>query len=166
MDAILSRRSVRRYTPESVSQECVERLLAAGMAAPSAGDERPWHFVVIRDATTRNCIPNIHPYAHMVSEAPVALLVCGDLNLQKHHGFWVQDCAAATENVLVEAHHLGLGAVWLGVYPVPGRVEGLRRLLEVPEHVVPFALVALGHPAEHKGPGERFDPTRIHHDRW
>ena len=141
-------------------------LLRAAMMAPSAGDERPWHFVVIHDRQIKEKIPQIHRFAPMAPDAPVALLVCGDENLQKHHGFWVQDCAAATENILIEAQQLGLGAVWLGVYPVEGRVQGFRRLLDIPEHVIPFSLVLAGHPAEQKKPADRYDESRVHTDCW
>jgi len=166
MDPVLSRRSVREYTAQPVSDDMLHTLLKAAMVAPSAGDERPWHFVVIDDQRIKEKIPEIHRFAPMAPNAPVALLVCGDENLQKHHGFWVQDCAAATENILIEAQQLGLGAVWLGVYPVEGRVQGFRRLLDIPEHVVPFALVLVGHPAEHKKPANRYDESRVHKDSW
>jgi nitroreductase len=166
MSPVLSRRTIREYTEQPVSDEMVCRLLKAAMAAPSAGDERPWHFVVICDRQIREKIPEIHRFAHMAPCAPVALLVCGDENLQKHFGFWVQDCAAATENILIEAQELGLGAIWLGVYPIEGRVQGFRRLLNIPEHVIPFALVLAGYPAEHKKPADRYDHSRVHRDSW
>jgi len=166
MDAVLARRSIRKYTDEPVSDDAVQALLAAAMAAPSAGNEQPWHFVVVRDAALRRQVPQIHPYSLMVPQAPVAILVCGDETLEKHAGYWVQDCSAATENLLIEAEQLSLGAVWLGIYPVGERVEAFRGLFGIPEHVIPFALIAVGHPAEHKDPAERFDPARVHHDRW
>ncbi len=166
MDAVLSRTSIRSYTEYPVSADSLQKMLQAAMAAHSAGDQRPWHFVVIEDLAVREQIPNIHPFAHMTPEAPVAILVCGDPTLQKHPGFWVQDCAAATENILIEAQALGLGAVWLGVYPIEGRVQSFRRLLNLPAHVVPFALVPVGHPGERKQASPRLDESRVHHDRW
>lgn len=166
MDAVMARRSIRRYTPEPVSDGDVRRLLEAAMAAPSAGDERPWHFVVIRDRGLREQVPTVHPYSAMVPQAPVAILICGDERLEKHRGYWVQDCSAATENLLIEAVELGLGAVWLGVYPVEKRVEDFRRLLGIPPEVIPFALIAVGHPAETKPPAARYDAERVHQDRW
>jgi nitroreductase len=165
-DPVLSRRSVRKYTTEPVTDEHVERLLRAAMAAPSAGDQRPWQFVVVRDRATLAAITEVHPYARMLHEAPLAIVVCGDTELEKWLQFWEQDCAAATENLLVEAEALGLGAVWLGVHPLTERVEGLRRLLDAPGHVVPFAVVAVGHPAQRKPPSDRYDPARVHHDSW
>jgi len=166
MDAVLSRTSIRSYTEHPVSEDSLQKMLQAAMAAHSAGDQRPWHFVVIEDSVLREQIPDIHPFAHMTPEAPLAILVCGDPTLQKHPGFWVQDCAAATENILIEAQSLGLGAVWLGIYPIEGRVQSFRRLLNLPGHVVPFALVPVGHPGERKRASLQFDESRVHHDRW
>ena len=165
-DPVLSRRSIRKYTDEPVDDATVERLLRAAMAAPSAGNQQPWHFVVLRDRETRRAITGFHPYARMLPDAPVAVLVCGDPSSGKWPQMWEQDCSAATENILVEAAALGLGAVWLGVHPIEERVTGLRELLGVPEHVVPFSIVPVGHPAEHKGPSARYDPARVHLERW
>jgi nitroreductase len=166
MDATLLRMNVRSFTNHAVCQESVRKLLQAAMAAHSEGDERPWHFMVIEDAAIREQIADIHPYAHMVPQAPVAILVCGDLTLQKHSGFWVQDCAAATENILIEAQSLGLGAVWLGIHPVEGRVQNFRKLLDLPSHVVPFALTPVGYPAEQNGLKSRYDESRVHFGHW
>ena len=166
MDAILSRRSIRRYTEQKVSDEMIKELLEAAMSAPSAGNEQPWHFIVIRDRQILNEIPNYHPYSQMLKQAPVAIMVCGDERLQKYEGYWVQDCSAATENILIAAQAKGLGGVWLGVYPVEDRVAGLRKLLGIPEEVITFSLVSIGYPAEQKPGSDRYDDSRVHHDRW
>lgn len=166
MEAILSRRSIRRYTEQAVSDETIQELLAAAMSAPSAGNEQPWHFVVIKDRDILNEIPNLHPHSGMLKEAPVAILVCGDLDLQKYEGFWVQDCSAATQNLLVAAQAKGLGGVWLGVYPSEDLVVGLRKMLDMPDNAVPFSLISIGYPAEQKPPADRYDESRVHHDRW
>ena len=166
MDPVLSRSNVREYTTQPVADEMLRMLLKAAMAAPSAGDERPWQFVVIDDQRIKEKIPKIHRFAHMAPNAPVALLVCGDENLQKHHGFWVQDCAAATQNILLAATALGLGTVWLGVYPRMDRVDGLRRLLNLSDHIMPFALVPVGYPAEEHGPVDRYDETKVYRNGW
>ena len=166
LDAILSRRSIRKYTAEPVGDELVEQLLKAAMAAPSAGNQQPWQFVVIRDRKTLDAVPKFHPYSKMITEAPLAILVCGDVPKETVKGYWQQDCSAATENLLVAAQALGLGAVWLGVHPVGEREDGLRKLLGIPEGIIPFALIAIGHPGEHKPPGDRYDPARVHHERW
>ena len=166
MDAILTRRSIRHYTAQPVAEELITGFLKAAMAAPSAGNEQPWEFVVLTERTILDRIPSFHPYAAMLKEAPAAILVCGDLAREKHEGYWVQDCSAATENILIAVNEEGLGAVWLGIYPREERVRGLRQLLSIPETIVPFALVAIGYPAEKKEPADRFDASRLHYNSW
>ena len=166
MGNILSRRSIRKYTGATVSDEMVTELLKAAMSAPSAGNQQPWQFVVVRNQATLDLFPTLHPYAAMTPSASVVIAVCGDLNGLKYEGYWVQDCAAATENILLAAHELGLGAVWLGVYPTKDRVESIRQLLGLPEHVIPLALVSVGYPAEALPAADRFDASRVHVDRW
>lgn len=165
-DPVLSRRSIRKYTEEPVPELLVERLLRAAMSAPSAGDQRPWEFIVVRSRETLARIPDVHPYARMAPRASLAIVVCGDERVEKWPDFWVQDCSAATENILIEASLLRLGAVWLGVYPLQERVEGVRRLLGVPADRVPFSIVPVGFPAEEKPPADRWEPARVHYDTW
>jgi nitroreductase len=166
-DPVLDRRSIRKYTDQPVPDKLVETLLRAAMSAPSAGNQQPWHFVVIRDRAILDAVPGFHPYARMMVKAPVAILVCGDGDLEKSKGFWVEDCSAATENVLIEAQELGLGSVWLGLYPREDRVRKMRALvLGMPEHVIPFALLPVGYPAESKKPSHRYHEERVHHDTW
>lgn len=166
MKAIRSRRSIRRFTSEPVSDEAIQALLEAAMSAPSAGNQQPWEFVVIKDRAVLDAIPSVHPHAQMCREAQAAIVVCGNLERDSHRGFWVQDCAAATQNILIAATDRGLGSVWCGVYPREDRVKGLRNLLGLPDDIMPLALIPLGQPAEKKRPSERFDPTRIHHNKW
>jgi nitroreductase len=166
MEAILGRRSIRKYTAQAVSEDMIGSLLEAGMSAPSAGNEQPWHFVIIDDRRILDAIPSIHPHSHMLKEAPLAILVCGDLNLDVHRGFWTQDCSAATENILIAAHANGLGAVWLGIYPREERIAGVRQILSIPDHIIPFCLIAVGHPAEKKAGSNRYDESRIHLNGW
>lgn len=166
MSTIFSRRSVRKYTGEPVTDDQVGHLLKAAMSAPSAGNQQPWCFVVIRSQDVLDRIPEVHPYAAMAPHASVVIAVCGDLSGLKHEDYWVQDCSAATENVLLAAHEIGLGAVWLGVYPLENRIEGVRKLLGLPEQVIPLSLIAVGHPAESPPTVDRFDPDRVHFDHW
>lgn len=166
LEAIFSRRSIRKYLPRAVSPEQIETLMKAAMSAPSAGNQQPWHFVIIQERSLLNEIPKIHPYSKMLHEAPVGILVCGDLNLERYQHYWMIDCSAATENLLLSANALGLGAVWLGVYPVEERISKIREMFNLPENIIPFALVALGYPAEEKPPANRFDPDRVHRDKW
>lgn len=166
MNAILLRRSIRHYTSEPVPAAMITDLLRAAMAAPSAGNEQPWQFVVINDRALLDRIPRFHPHARMLHEATTAILVCGDLSKVIHEGYWVQDCAAATENLLLAATELKLGAVWVGVYPREERVAAFRDLLGIPQDIVPFTLVPVGFPDEEKGPVDRFDSRRIHYNAW
>lgn len=166
MDAVLSRRSIRKYTAEPVSDGAVKYLLECAMAAPSAHNQQPWHFVVIRNRDTLDQIPRFHPFSQMLRQAPLAILVLGEEALCKAQPFWVQDCSAATENILIGAQSLGLGAVWLGIYPAVPLINGIRRLLAIPEDITPFALVAIGHPAEQKPPSNRYNESRVHYEKW
>ena len=166
LKAILTRRSVRKFTNQDVSKEDLTDLLRAGMQAPSAGNERPWHFIVIDDPDLLSKIPEFHPYAEMLHEAPLAILVCSDRDLEKHRATWLQDCSAAIENILLTAHAKGLGGVWLGIFPNGDRVAGMQSLLSMPETIRPVGLVAIGHPALRPEPQDRFDPTRVHQNKW
>jgi len=172
LEAILSRRSIRKYTSQPVPDATVKKLLSAAMSAPSAGNEQPWHFIVITDRQTLDSMPMLPPGMRLpepgpIQLAPLAILVCGDPTSDRFHmGFWILDCAAATENILIAAHAEGLGAVWLPAYPDEERVKGIRSLLGIPEHIVPFALIPLGYPAESKPPNNRFDTARIRSNRW
>lgn len=167
MEAIFTRRSIRRYTDKPVAEETVTKLLEAAMAAPSAGNEQPWEFIVVTDRAALEQITQVHAYAHMLKQAPVAIAVCSDLARSKYPvDFWIQDCAAATENILLAAASLGLGTCWLGVYPNTERVAGVRRIFAIPDTVVPFAIVAVGHPAEQPEKANRFDKNRIHKEKW
>jgi len=166
MKAIYSRRSIRKYASEPVPADVLRDFVKAGMNAPSAGDEQPWHFVLVTERSLLDAVPSFHPHAKMLHEAPAAIVVCGDPALEKHKGYWVQDCSAATQNILLEIADRGYGGVWLGVYPRTDRVEGMRALLGVPESVVPFSIVAVGRPAEEKEPKNVFRPERLHENRW
>ncbi|HHY61000.1 MAG TPA: nitroreductase family protein [Clostridia bacterium] len=166
MDVIFERRSIRRFTAERVSDDQVKKLLQAAMAAPSAGNQQPWEFIVVRDKATFEKIMQVHPYSSPLREASVAIVVCGDTSRERHPGYWVQDCSAATQNMLLEAQYLGLGAVWLGVYPVEERVLGLRNLFKLPPAVIPLCVVAVGYPAEKKGRVDRYDEGKVHYEKW
>ncbi|MFA5361705.1 MAG: nitroreductase family protein [Candidatus Omnitrophota bacterium] len=166
MQAILNRRSIRRYSEKPVSREIIKELLEAAMSAPSAGNEQPWQFVVIDNRQVLAEIPKIHPHAGMVKDAPAAILVCGDLKKEVHKGFWVQDCSAAAENILIAVAEKGLGAVWVGFYPEGNRVTAARKLLGIPEYVVPLALIPVGYPAQELPPANRFDAAKIHYNTW
>lgn len=166
MKEILERRSIRKYLESPVSESDIEKLLRAAMAAPSAGNQQPWEFIVIKDRKVMADITKFHPHSQMLNEAAMAIVICADLDKETHVGYWVQDCSAATENILIEAQYLGLGSVWLGIYPREDRVKGLKELLNLPERVIPLSIVSLGHPAVKKDPSDRYDKLRIHINKW
>ena len=166
MDAILSRRSIRKYTEDPVPEKVINELLEAAMSAPSSSNQQPWHFVVITDRTILFEIPRFHPHSNMLYEAPLVIAVCGDLNLEKNKGMWVQDCSAATQNILLAAKAKGLGAVWLAVYPREHLINSVRKLLALPQHVFPLSLVSVGYPAEEKPRANRFNASKVHQNRW
>jgi len=164
IETILARRSIRKYTAEPVSRNDVKAMLEAAMAAPSASNLKPWHFVVITDRQVLNELARVHPHGKMLSEAPLCITVCGDTDISA--SFWVQDCSAASENLLLAATALGLGAVWLGVYPRQDRVNSIREVLKLPESIIPLNLISIGHPAEKKEPRTQYDEQRVHRQHW
>ncbi len=166
MDTIFSRRSIRKYLPKPVTRDLIEKILKAGMNAPSAGDEQPWHFIIIDKHYLLQEISEIHPYAKMLKDAPVAILVCGDLSILKFKDLWIQDCSAASENMLLAAHDMRLGAVWIGVYPVENLVREVRNILNIPQHIVPFSIIGMGYPAEEKTGRLRYDKSKVHNNTW
>ncbi len=164
LEAIFARRSIRAYTGEPVSREAIAQLLEAGMAAPSSNNRKPWHFVVVSDRETLAKLAEVHPHGRMLGQAAAAIAVCGDTEIAPD--FWIQDCAAATENILVAVAGLGLGAVWLGCHPREGRVAAIREVLGVPARVGILSLISIGHPGEKKEPRTQYDEKRVHHERW
>lgn len=166
IQALLTRRSVRRYTSEPVTAEEQETILKAAMYAPSANNQQPWQFIVIDEREKLNKLTELHPYAKSLLEAPLAVLICGDLDQVKSEGYWVQDCSAATQNLLLAAHGLGLGTVWLGVYPREARYKAIQEYLGLPETVIPFALIAVGHPAKPLPDADRYKAERVHKNGW
>jgi nitroreductase len=166
LTAIHTRRSIRKHLDRPVPEELVQKLLAAAMQAPSARNQQPWQFVVIDDRERLSKIAEFMPNAAMAAQAPLAILVCGDLDLEKSEGYWVVDCAAAVENMLLAAHALGLGAVWCGVYPRAPRMEGLRQLVGLPNHVVAHSLVVLGYGAEQVVAEDRYRRARVRRNHW
>jgi len=166
MSIIFKRRSIRKYKNEIVPDEMIEKLLRAGFAAPSARNAQPWHFIVINDRNILDEIPKFHPYSKMLTEASHAIVVCGDLSSEKVRDYWVQDCAAATQNILLMATELGLGSVWLGLYPNEERVNALKKLLQMPDEIVPLSIIAIGYPDETKEPIDRFEAKKVHYNKW
>ncbi len=160
---IFVRRSIREFTSEPVSDADVQALLEAAMAAPSARNTKPWHFVVVRDRGTLDRLAGTHTFASPLTRAPLGIIVCGEPALSE---YWVQDTSAATENILLAAAALGLGSVWIGVHPKPEREAHVRDVLGIPEEITPLNLIAIGHPAESRPPRTQFDPSRVHYEKF
>lgn len=161
---IFARRSIRRYTDESISEKDIKTILEAAMAAPSASNRKPWHFIVVTERQILDNLARVHPYGKMLFEAPLCIAVCGDTTISQR--YWVQDCSAAAENLLLAAASLGLGAVWLGVHPRKSRVGPIKKVLKIPETIVPLNLIPIGHPAEEKEPRTQYDELRVHCEQW
>ena len=165
-EAIHNRRSVRVYTQEDISPEHLKTLLTAAMNAPSAGNAQPWHFIVVKDKARLRQVAHYNPYAAMAVFAPLGILVCGDQSKERFPGYWVQDCSAAIQNMLLAAEGLGLGAVWTGVHPVPDREAHFAKEFNLPEHVKPLAFIVIGHPAQKPAPEIRYLAERVHQEIW
>ena len=166
LEAIHTRRSIRQYDDRPVPEEMVRTVLEAAMMAPSAGNVQPWQFVVVDDRDIMVQIKDTHPYVGMAAQAPLGILVCGDLRLEKYAGFWVQDSSAAMQNLLLAAHGQGLGAVWTGIHPVEERVARFRAIFSLPDPVVPLGFAVIGWPVKPGGRKTRYKPERIHRNRW
>ena len=168
LTALRTRRSVRAYTHEPVSDSDIDTVLAAAQLAPSAANEQPWDFVVIRDPKTLAAVGDINHYAAYAARAPVAILVCLDTEKEEVPGMGILDVAMSAENLLLAAHGIGLGAVFTGIFPMVDRMEGFRKLLDMPENIIPVGLIVLGHPAI---PGlrtaeDRVKPANVHWENW
>jgi nitroreductase len=167
LEAIFTRRSIREYTTQAVPEELVKKILSAAMQAPSAGNQQPWHFIVVTERNQMNSLADALPFGKMLHTAPLAIAVCADFEAARYPDYWVQDCSAATQNLLLAAHALGLGAVWLGVYPLEERVAGVKQILALPVPVIPLCIVPLGYPASPLPPAERrYTETRLHYNQW
>ena len=168
LDNILSRRSIRSYKDKEMSDDTLESLLQAAMAAPSCYSKDPWRFVVVRNKKTLAAIAECLPNGKMLPSAGAGIVVCGDIEAvhDKQLSFLIQDCSAAVENILLAAHALELGACWLGVHPRQERISHISRVLSLPENVVPVACIAVGFPAEHKEPRTRYNKSFVHFEKW
>lgn len=162
IEAIMSRRSIRSFTDEPVSREQLETLLDAAMAAPSARNGRPWHFVIVQEPATRQAISGAYRFKDVIAHAPAAIVVCADNSGM----FWIHDSCAATQNILLAAHALGLGAVWLELQPDEDRQQAVRDVVGLPPNMGVLCVVAVGHPAEAKPAHGPHDPARAHWERF
>lgn len=166
LKAIFSRRSIRKYSGQTIPYDYLEMILKAAMQAPSARNKQPWHFIVVMDRSVLKELSIAHPYGRMLEDASAAIIVCGDRELEDMESYLLQNCSAATQNLLLAAHDLGLGAVWLGVHPREKRIRALQEILSIPGHILPVSMISLGYPGEEKGETDRFLADRVHLDKW
>jgi len=164
---IMTRTSIRQYTDETVSKADIETMLRAGMAAPTAVNRQPWHFVAVTDKAKLAELAGRR--GGMIKQAGVAIVVCGNMDKAMQgpgQAFWVQDCSAATENILLAANAIGLGAVWTGCYPMDDRVVEVSKTLKLPETIVPLCVIAIGHPAEQPAPKDKWKPENVSYNEF
>ncbi len=166
IDFILTRRSIRNYQNIEISRDLILELIKAAVSAPSAGNQQPWHFIVIDNKKILEKIPDFHPNAKMLKNANKAILVCGDLEKEKYKGYWVLDCSAATQNILLAANTKGLGSCWLGVYPREDRIKNIKKMLNIPEKIIPFSIISLGFSDEKGKKLNREVKERVHYNYW
>lgn len=166
MEALRTRRSIRKFEDKPVSEEMVREILDAAMMAPSAGNAQPWRFVVVDDRAVLDSMADLHPYVKMVLQASVGIIVCADLTKEKFPGYWVQDCSAAMQNLLLAVHGLGLGAVWTGIHPIEERITAFKKRFNMPEHIIPLGFAPIGWPAQTPESESRFQKDRIHYNTF
>lgn len=166
MNSIFRRRSIRKYEEKEITDKEVELLLRAGMAAPSAHNKQPWEFIVTKKREILNEVAKRHPYAKMLNNAPLCIVVCANSEKQKVEGFYVQDCAAAIQNILVQGQDMGLGGVWIGIYPYKELIDMIKESFLIPDDIIPIAMISIGHPAEEKHEITRYKEELVHVDKY
>ncbi len=169
LTVIHNRKSVRKYTDKPVEKETLHVLFKAAMAACTSADKRPWSFIGITEKTKLFALAEVLKYGKMLKDAGAAIVVCGtpqQASPDLANEFWVQDCAAATHNILIAAEAVKLGAVWIGIYPMTDRIFHLRSILQIPEEIFPFSIVSLGYPLGVEKPRNKYDETKIHWNKW
>ena len=163
LENIAERKSVRKYLNKSVEEDKIDAMVKAGMVAPSGMDRRPWEFVVVTDREALDSMAAKLPYAKMLTNAPLAIVVCGDTT---RSSYWYLDCSAATQNVLLAAEALGLGAVWTAAYPYEDRIDVVRQNTGLPENIVPLCVIPIGYPDGPQKAKDKFDPQRVHRNKY
>ena len=169
IETIMTRVSVREFTGEKISNEQIDTLLRAAMAAPSAINKQPWAFIVVTDEEMISQLGEALPYSRCSNHPACAIIPCGDLSkaIEGEMGaFWINDVSAATENLLLAAHAMGLGAVWTGLHPDMNRAKLVQEMLGLPEHIIPLCIVPVGIPAEQPAVKDKYKPENIHYNKW
>ena len=166
---IFNRKSVRNYIERPIGKDTLELLVKAAMAAPTAGDKRPWAFIVITDKIKLQALAGAMPYGKMLNKASAAIVVCGNPSQSfpgKSAEYWIQDCSAATQNLLLAVEALNLGAVWIGVYPSTERIVEVNKVLEIPTDVIPLNIISIGVPTGKEKPKDKYNETQVHWEKW
>lgn len=166
IEALLTRRSIRRYLSTPITDEQVQTILNAGLAAPSAHNRRPYRLLVVKSPEVKEALSKTTIYGKMLPSAPIIIVVLGDSVVQKHHDLLLNDCSAVTENILLAAHGLGLGAVWVGILNHFGMVNLVSKALKLPEHVLPIAMIPIGYPDEVRPARNSEDSDKIFFDQY
>lgn len=170
LESIFSRKSVRNFVENKpVEREKLEMLVRAAMAAPTAVNAQPWTFIIVTRRELLDSLAETLPYAKMLFFASAAIIVCTDSSLMLPElgaQFWIQDCSAATENLLLAAESMGLGAVWTAAYPIPERIESIHKVLELPSNIIPLNVIPVGYPTGEDKPKDKWKPERIHWEKW
>ncbi len=162
MKAITTRRSIRKFTEEKVSKEVIELLLTAAMNTPTACNQQAWYFYVITDQNKLNSLSCLHGGLHFVKEAPLAIVICGNPSASILDYYWMDDCAAATQNLLLAAHSLGLGSTWTGINHYDNEaIEFYRQNIGIPTEYIPFAMLPIGYPAEQKPSNNKYNENKV-----
>lgn len=164
LDVMYARRTIREFTDEPVGDEQIDLMLKAAMAAPSAQDLRPWHFVAVRERKTLDKMAKVHKYAYALEDAPLAIVVCGDPEISERH--WVEDTCTATQNILLAATAQSMGGIWISLYPKKKYQKYIRGLLDIPDKIGVLCILALGHPAKRKKAKTNYNPKRVHQEEW
>ncbi|MFO7445399.1 MAG: nitroreductase family protein [Ignavibacteriaceae bacterium] len=165
-NALLTRRSIRKYDGEKISEEKIDDILKAAMYAPSGFNLQPWEFLVIDEKKVIDGIREVIPYAEMLRLASHAIVVCGDNEKEKNIEFLIQDCSAAIQNLLLASHDAGLGACWIAVCGMPDITEGLKNHFKLPGNIIPIAVISLGYADESPAAEDRFIKEKIHFNKW
>jgi len=169
LNNILERTSIRSYLDKSVEEEKIEKLLRAGMAAPTSKNKQPWHFVVVTDKSLLQKLAEASPRAAMAAKAPLAIVVCGNMTKALDgdaRDFWIQDCSAASENILLAATGMGLGAVWTGAYPAKERYTAVSEVLGLPETLIPLNTIVIGYPDGDVTPKDKWKESNISYNMY
>ncbi len=168
IENIMTRTSIRKFNDVPIAVDTLNLLVKAGMAAPTAMNQQPWDFIIVTEREMLDSLNSVKPWFNLKT-ATAAIVVCGNLKKTadgNENGYWVQDCSAATENILLAAHAYGLGAVWCGVYPNQEIVPDVTRLLQLPDSIIPLNVITMGHPADDPAPKDKFKQDNIHYQKW